>query len=104
MLLQNKYQYNPKTDLLGTGGFGRVYKARDTLLERDVALKMVNIEGAKAHYSLVEEIKKAIHFAHPNIIRFFEVFEILSSTGTGEEIKTQVGVMEYIPHGDISRF
>ncbi len=103
MLLNNKYEYNPQTDLLGVGGFGRVYKARDTLLDKDVALKMVNIEGAKAQYSLVAEIKKVFDLSHKNIIRYFDIFELITLTATGEEIKTQVGVMEYIPHGDISQ-
>ena len=103
MLLNNKYQYNPQTDLIGTGGFGRVYKAWDTLLEKDVALKMVTIESAKAQYNLVEEVKKAANLTHENIVRFNDVFVLKGSSLTGEETETQVGVMEYIPHGDISQ-
>lgn len=45
MLLQSRYEYDPKKDLLGKGGFARVYKARDTLLERDVAIKIFNSSG-----------------------------------------------------------
>lgn len=37
-----RYKYNPKTDLLGRGGFARVFKAQDTVLKREVVLKKVS--------------------------------------------------------------
>ena len=103
MLLNNKYEYNPKTDLVGSGGFGKVYKARDILLDREVALKIVTIEGEKAAYSLVEEVKKVIHLSHPNTIRYYELFVIKGTNPVGEETETQVGVMEYIAGGHIDQ-
>ncbi len=102
MLLNNKYQGGSQTNLIGIGGFGRVYKAWDTLLEKYVAIKMVTIEGAKIQYNLVEEVKKAATLTHENIVRFNDVFVLKGSSLTGEETETQVGVMEYIPDGDVS--
>jgi len=43
MTFQERYKYNPTTDLLGKGGFARVYKANDTLLDREVAIKVFNV-------------------------------------------------------------
>ena len=103
MLLNNKYQYNPQTDLIGTGGFGRVYKAKDTLLDEEVALKMVTVEGVNIQYSLIDEVKKAFKLTHDNILRYNDVFSLNGTTPTGEKTETQVGVMEYIPDGDISQ-
>ena len=103
MLLNNKYEYNPKTDLIETRGFGKVYKARDILLDREVALKIVTLEGEKAAYSLVEEVKKVIHLSHPNTIRYYELFVIKGTNPVGEETETQVGVMEYIAGGHIDQ-
>ena len=34
-----RFQYNLNTDCLGEGGFGKVYKAYDTHLDRYVAIK-----------------------------------------------------------------
>lgn len=42
MNFKERYHYNPAVDLIGKGGFARVYKAKDTLLEREVAIKVFN--------------------------------------------------------------
>ena len=102
MLLNQRYEYNHTTDLLGVGGFGRVYKAKDTLLNRQVALKIVSIEGHALQYNLINEVQKSIDLSHGNIVRFYDAFVLKEETLTGDR-ETQVGVMEYIPHGDISQ-
>ena len=103
MLLNNKYDYDPKTDLIGQGGFAKVFKARDIVLEEDVALKIVTISDKSSKYSLVEEVKRAKNLTHPNLVRYFDAFVIKSTSVTGEEQETQVGVLEYLPFGDIGK-
>jgi serine/threonine protein kinase/WD40 repeat protein len=64
--------------LLGRGGFGDVYLARDTRLGRRVALKVVHPEhlGSKeATERFLFEARATARFAHPHIITVFGVGE-----------------------------
>lgn len=39
--LKNRYTYSV-SDILGEGGFGKVYKGKDTFEDKDVAIKLIN--------------------------------------------------------------
>jgi serine/threonine protein kinase len=104
MLLNNKYEYNPKEDLIGAGGFGRVYKAWDVVFEQQVALKMVDSGKLSNRYTLVKEVHKLRDLRHENLLKYYDAFVLKSTSHTGEEIETEVGVMEYITLGDIREF
>ena len=54
--------------LLGSGGMGTVYVARQLSLERDVAVKVVS---AGAGASLPEEARTVAQLHHPNIVQVF---------------------------------
>ncbi len=100
MNLNKTYEFNPDTDLLGTGGFGKVYKAVDKNLGMVVALKKYS-GSLPAKYSLFEEIKRAIKLNHPNLVRYFDAFELQESATFGDTI--QVGVLEYVNGGDLGK-
>jgi tetratricopeptide (TPR) repeat protein/predicted Ser/Thr protein kinase len=62
--------------LLGRGGMGSVYKARDTELERIVALKLIRPELAKNPEILrrfKQELILARQVTHKNVIRIFDL-------------------------------
>lgn len=62
--------------ILGSGGQGTVYLARDTALGRMVALKVVREDMAhdpRSQSSLLEEARAAARLNHPNIVTIYEV-------------------------------
>ena len=61
---------------LGSGGMGDVYAARDTVLDRSVALKVLPPEDAVTQHGMrrfVEEAKAASALTHPNIATIHEL-------------------------------
>jgi len=62
---------------IGSGGFGVVYKAFDTNLERSVAIKILPPKIAQAGHSVVErflrEARSAAKLAHPNIVTIHQI-------------------------------
>jgi serine/threonine protein kinase/tetratricopeptide (TPR) repeat protein len=62
-------------DLLGAGGMGSVYRARDRRLDRDVALKVISEEiaqdpGMRSRFE--REAKAIAALSHPNILSIFD--------------------------------
>ena len=81
--------------LLGQGGMGAVYKARDRELDRLVALKVVRPELA-GHPGILRRFKQELILArqvtHRNVIRIFDL---------GEAEGTKFITMEYVEGQDL---
>jgi tetratricopeptide (TPR) repeat protein len=82
--------------VLGKGGMGAVYKARDIELERDVAIKVIRPElagDAKTLQRFKQELILARQVTHRNVIRIFDL-------GTHEGVKFIT--MEFVVGRDLS--
>ena len=109
-MLNQRYKIE---QLVGTGGFAKVYKAFDTKLNIHIALKRFAIDEVKAKfagredyvekYSGLGEVRRAILLNHPNVLRYFDTFTY-SEQGTFGEEAYEVIVMEYLPDGDFEAF
>ena len=74
---------------LGQGGMGIVYRAYDTLLEREVAVKILSASnlGTEGRSRLIQEARATAQLNHPNIVTIFDA---------GEANGVPFIVMEYI--------
>ncbi len=66
------------TDVLGQGGMGVVYKARDRRLGRTVALKFIRLTDPKMVTRFVNEARAQARITHDNICKVYEVDEVAS--------------------------
>jgi len=62
--------------LVGSGGFGRVYRARDPKLNRDVAVKAVPLPPGDcpiARQQVRDEARMLAQLCHPNVVAIYDV-------------------------------
>lgn len=104
MEILNKYIYDPQLDLLGKGGFATVYKAYDKVLEMPVALKFFHPQDQANKYTIINEIKRAIILAHPNIVKYYGVETLVNRNFHGQDEEVQIGVMEFVQEGQLKTY
>jgi serine/threonine protein kinase len=77
--------------VLGAGGMATVYLAEDRLLQRQVAVKVLNSSHAQDPSSVERfraEARTAARLSHPNIVAVFD---------SGSDAGVHYLVMEYVP-------
>ena len=93
--VQRSFNNFELVETLGIGGMGTVYKARDVLLDRFVALKLLRKDlGEDIDYEtrLQQEARVAASVNHPNVIQVFS---------TGKDHGQFYLVMELVDHGSL---
>jgi len=83
---------------LGRGGMGIVYKARDTKLDRTVALKLLPAAALASdddRTRFYREAKAAAQLHHPNIASIFEIDEAVAVGSAEDDVRPFIA-MEFI--------
>ncbi|WP_308193741.1 MULTISPECIES: serine/threonine-protein kinase [Micromonospora] len=92
MLIAGRYRL---LDLVGRGGMGRVWRARDEMLHREVAVKeivppswLADHERAEVRSRTMREARAAARLNHPAVVRLYDVVAVEGSPWI---------IMEYVP-------
>jgi len=90
---------------IGAGGMGEVYRARDTRLDRDVAIKILPAAFSADPDRLARferEAKTLAALNHPNIAQIYGIEEIGEATGNNQPGRVSALVMELVEGEDLS--
>ena len=89
--------------VIGAGGMGEVYRARDTRLNREVAVKVLPAVFAADHDRLARLEREAQTLAalnHPNIAQIYGVIDAPAAAAT---TSIPALVMEFVPGEDLAK-
>jgi serine/threonine protein kinase len=94
-VIANRYELE---ELVGTGGMSNVYKAKDTLLERNVALKVLHPQYSDDEEYVERfrrEARAVAQLSHPHIVTVID---------RGEDDGQQFIVFEYVDGENLKQF
>jgi serine/threonine protein kinase len=86
--LANRFEI---VSLIGQGGMASVYEARDTLLDRTVALKLFTLDAPEDRSRLEIEVRLLSRLNHPNLVTVHDAY-----IATGPDDGPSFLVMEYV--------
>ncbi len=90
--------------LLGTGGMGEVYRARDTKLEREVAIKVLPPElssDARRLQRFEKEARTVSALNHPNVVTVYDVGALDGSSFIAMELVEGKTLRELLEDGAV---
>ncbi len=73
------------TEVLGSGAMGVVYRAFDTMLGRNVALKSLHVEDERSRRRFVQEARSMARISHPNVVQVYDVVKTERPDGMGDQ-------------------
>ena len=91
-------------ELIGSGGMGEVYLARDTRLNRNVSIKLLRpsfLPDVHANRRLLREARAAALLEHPNICHIYEISETDKHTFIVMQYVTGTTVADSLASGRI---
>ncbi|MCW3126767.1 MAG: SUMF1/EgtB/PvdOfamily nonheme iron enzyme [Bacteroidetes bacterium] len=100
---KERYVFDPQHDLIAEGTYSRVFRAVDSLLQRDICIKYFRKELITGS-SLIKELNRAGIFFHPNICAFYDLVEIEETNVLGEIDAQPIGVVEYVNGGMLTDY
>src|SRR5205814_8740149 len=88
--------------VVGSGGMGVVFKARQPALDREVAVKLLlddHLGGSGHHERFLLEARAVARLQHPNLVQVYEFGEAPSAGGTKSRPYL---ALEYVPGGSLA--
>ncbi len=70
--IQNRYRIDSE---IGRGGMGTVYRGHDLVLQRDIAIKILNDSELESRARLLREAQATAKLNHPNIVSVYDAGE-----------------------------
>jgi len=84
-----------KKSKLGEGGFGSVYLAYDKMIDKEVAIKVLNFgSNSSMSHMFTKEIEALGQLKHKGIVRLYDYFPIPKK-------QQLIVVMEYLKGGEL---
>ena len=87
---------------IGEGGMGVVYRGRDVMLDRQVALKLMpadKLADANRRRRFIQEARAASALNHPNIVTIYEIVTLEDSEVISMELVRGKTLSQLISHG-----